>query len=236
MAIFDFSVYTLAQTLFLVLAFVDNKISVKNKNIFFGWPLIILLCAIIVVKQFFSIKDSIISIKEKCKKLKEEKNDEKENFNKAKQVQPGPIDKPENSSTSLNQQPIMIAIAPNKISSARNQALSRKRIKAEAESVPRPKIKFGNLENIGQNQGSDNLDVKNPNNRKKKSLNTVHPKVEKKLVKNDSNLNQSDMWNLNQEQADNDFANSRITNEQNTIQATQNNKKKRYRNNLRKVL
>ena len=149
MAIFDFSVYTLAQTLFLVLAFVDNKISVKNKNIFFGWPLIILLCAIIVVKQFFSIKDSIISIKEKCKKLKEEKNDEKENFNKAKQVQPGPIDKPENSSTSLNQQPIMIAIAPNKISSARNQALSRKRIKAEAESVPRPKIKFGNLENIG---------------------------------------------------------------------------------------
>lgn len=50
LSIFDLSVYTLAQVLFIILAFVGDIANTGAKNIFFGYPLIVLLCLLIAFK------------------------------------------------------------------------------------------------------------------------------------------------------------------------------------------
>lgn len=66
-------IYTLTNLLFLVLHFSEGKITLENKELFIGWPLIISVSILIISNYYISTKKSMYDVKKRCKSLKKNK-------------------------------------------------------------------------------------------------------------------------------------------------------------------
>ncbi len=67
-------VYSLIAMLFLVLVFVDHKLSEQERKNYFGWALIVLVTAVVCLTHFISLREAITGLKRRiaaCKKARE---------------------------------------------------------------------------------------------------------------------------------------------------------------------